>query len=148
MEKDKLIECPRCGGNACYEQQINDEVITWLCWGCGFTSSTLMTKESSTVNKALESSPELYKDLMYEDKKGFMWLPATITLPNQGMVFVDGTSKKDWKWAAAKAIPLQPGDKKVDENQTHKMDMKNVKYYGQKDFMEAAEYINMFSVGE
>lgn len=147
MEKDKLITCPRCGGNACYEQKINDEVTTWLCWGCGFTSSTLMLKKSSTVKTALETSPELYKDLMYEDKKGNIWLPATITLPNQGMVFVDGTNKKDWKWAAAKAVPLQPQDKKIDENQTHKMDMKNVKYFGQKDFMEAAEYINMFSVG-
>lgn len=147
MEKDKLITCPRCGGNACYEQKINDEVTTWMDWGCGFTSSTLMKKDSKTVRKALETSPELYKDLMYEDNKHYIWLPATIALPNQGMVFVDGTTKDNWKWAAAKTIPLQPGDKKIDENQTHKMDMQNVKYFGQKDFMEAADHINMFSVG-
>jgi len=146
MEKDKLITCRRCGSNACYEQQIDEEVTTWLCWGCGFTSSTLMTKNSSTVNKALESSPELYKDLMYQDKEGYIWLPSTISLPNQGMVFVDGTTKEHWKWAAVKAIPLEPGDKKVSENQTHKMDMNNVKHFKQKDFMEAADYINMFSV--
>ena len=144
---DKLVECKRCGGNACYEQKINEQVKTSLCWGCGFTTSTLMTKGSDIVKQALETSPELYKDLVYTDKDGLAWLPATITMPNSGMVFVDGTSKSDWKWAGVRAIPIQEGDKKVSEDQTHKMDMKNVKHFEQRDFMDAAGYINMFSVG-
>ena len=44
MGTDKLVVCARCGGNACYEQQINSEITTWLDWGCGFTTSTLMAK--------------------------------------------------------------------------------------------------------
>ena len=31
---DKLVDCTRCGGNACYEQVINEEVTTWMCMGC------------------------------------------------------------------------------------------------------------------
>ena len=143
---DKLIECKRCGGNACYEQKVNEQVTTWLCWGCGFTTSTLMTEGSEVVTQAVETSPELYKDLMHKDKDGLTWLPATLTLPNKGMVFVDGTSKSSWKWAGVQAIPLQEGDKKVSEDQTHKMDMKNVKHFEQKDFMEAADFIGMFKV--
>ena len=146
MGTDKLVVCARCGGNACYEQQINSEITTWLDWGCGFTTSTLMTEGSEIVKQAIETSPELYKDLMFKDTSGRIWLPATLTLPAKGMIFIDGTDKANWKWAGARAIPLQEGDKKVSEDQTHKMDMKNVKHFEQKDFMEAADYIGMFKV--
>jgi hypothetical protein len=143
---DKLVDCKRCGGNACYEQNVDENTTTWMCMGCGFTTSTLMSKDGEVVKNAVETSPELYKDIMFEDSDKRVWLPATITLPAKGMVFVDGTDKKDWKWAAVNAIPLQEGDKKVSEDQTHKMDMKNVKHFKQKDFMDALETIGFFSV--
>jgi hypothetical protein len=143
---DNLVDCKRCGGNACYEQNIDENTTTWMCMGCGFTTSTLMLKDGEVVKNAIETSPELYKDIMFEDSDKRVWLPATITLPAKGMVFVDGTDKKDWKWAAVNAIPLQEGDKKVSEDQTHKMDMKNVKHFKQKDFMDALETIGFFSV--
>lgn len=143
---DKLVECKRCGGNACYEQNIGEDITTWMCMGCGFTTSTLMTKDGEVVKNAIETSPELYKDLMFEDTDKRVWLPATITLPEKGMVFIDGANKQEWKWAAVKAIPLQEGDKKVSEDQTHKMDMKNVKHFEQKDFMDALENIGFYSV--
>ena len=148
VDKDQLVE-GAFGSNACYEQSFEhegQEIKTWLCFGSGFTTSTLMTKGSEVVNNALATSPELYKDLMHEDKNGRVWLPATITLPAKGMVFIDGTSKKDWKWAAVNAIPLQEGDKKVADDQTHKMDMKNVKHFKQNDFMDALETIGFFAV--
>ena len=143
---DKLVDCKRCGGNACYEQNIDEQTTTWMCMGCGFTTSTLMSKDGEVIKNAIETSPELYKDIMFEDSDKRVWLPATITLPAKGMVFVDGTDKKDWKWAAVNAIPLQEGDKKVAEDQTHKMDMKNVKHFKQKDFMDALETIGFFAV--
>lgn len=136
-QKDKLVTCPVCGGNACYEQYMEEEVITWLCWGCGFTSSTLLTKDSSIVKNTLETSPELYKDLMYTDEQGFLWFPATISVPEVGMIFVDGTSKKDWKWAAVKALQSE-------KNQAPKMDVQNIKHFERKDFMEAVDYLNLF----
>ena len=148
MNKDQLVEGP-FGSNACYEQVFElegKEVKTWLCFGSGFTTSTLMTKGSQAVNNALETSPELYKDLMFEDDKGRVWLPATITLPAKGMVFIDGTNKDDWQWAAVKAIPLQEEDTKVSNEQTHKMDMKNIKHYKRNDFMDAVEHIGMFQL--
>jgi len=143
---DQLVDCKRCGGNACYEQPINEQVTTWLCWGCGFTTSTLMTEKSELVTQAIETSPELYKDLMFMDSDKRVWLPSTLTLPAKGMVFVDGTDTDSWAWASVKAIPLQEGDKKVNEEQTHKMDMKNVRHFDQRNFMDAAEYIGMFEV--
>ena len=148
INKDQLVEGP-FGSNACYEQSFQhdgQDITTWLCFGSGFTTSTLMIKGSEIVQNAIETSPELYKDLMFEDKNERVWLPATITLPNSGMVFLDGTDKKNWKWAGVKAIPLQEGDKKISEDQTHKMDMKNVKHFSQRDFMDALEFIGFFNV--
>lgn len=145
---EKFVEGP-FGSNACLEQtftQNGTEITTWLCFGSGFTSSTLMTKGSETVTAALEISPELYKDLMFEDKEGKVWLPTTITLPNKGMVFIDGTAKKDWQWASVQAIPLQEGDRKIAEDQTHKMDMQNIKHFSQGDFMDALEHIGFFAL--
>jgi ribosomal protein L37E len=143
---EKLVECKRCGSNACLEQQVNEDVTTHLCMGCGFTTSTLMTEGSEVIKAALETSPELYKDLMFKDKDNFTWMPSTLTLPNKGMVFVDGTSKSNWRWAAVKAIPLQEGDKKVSKDQTHKMDMQNVTHYAERDYMDALEHIGFFAV--
>ena len=83
---------------------------------------------------------------MHKDSDGQIWFPSTLTVPTKGMVFVDGTNKNEWKWAAVRAIPLQEGDKKVADDQTHKMDMKNLKHYAERDFMDALEYIDFFAL--
>lgn len=151
IDKDQLVEGP-FGSNACYEQtfqQEGQEIKTWLCFGSGFTTSTLMTKGSKIVQDLVETSPELYKDLLHTDKQDRVWAPATISLPEKGMVFLDGTSKKVWQWAAVKSIPITNEDKetkKFPEDQTHKMDMANIKHFGQKDFMDALEYIDFYKV--
>lgn len=144
---ETMVVCPHCGGNACYEQQINEEVTTHFCFGCGFTSSTLMQTDSKLVKETLENSPELYKDLLYTDDLGKVWLPATITLPGKGMVFLDGTSKDNWKWSAVKAIEIVEEEKtNFPKGQTHKMDMKNAQMFDQRDFMDALEVIGFFDI--
>lgn len=151
INKDQLVEGP-FGSNACYEQVIvdgndNSTITTWLCFGSGFSSSTLMTEGSKTVADLLETAPELHKDLIHIDDKKRVWAPATITIPEKGMVFVDGTSKDDWKWAGVKAIEIPKEDlEKYPEGQTHKMDMKNAKQFSQKDFMDALEFIGFYQV--
>jgi hypothetical protein len=148
---DKLVTCKRCGGDACYEQQIDEKITTWLCMGCGFTTSTLMEGKSKVVRDALETSPELYKDLMYTDQDNRTWLPATITLPGKGMVFIDGTTKTSWQWSAVKALPLTEVEiesGRFPKEQTHRMDMKNAKLFGQKDFMDALEQIGFYDLDE
>lgn len=146
---ETMIVCPHCGGNACYEQQVNEEVTTHFCFGCGFTTSTLMEVNSKVVLDTLSNSPELYKDLMFTDKDSKVWFPSTMTLPGKGMVFVDGTSKENWQWAAVSAIEIAEEEKKnFPKDQTHKMDMKNISHFAQGDFMEALDKIGFFEVAE
>lgn len=147
--KDQLVECKRCKGNACYEQNIEENLQTWLCMGCGFTTSTVMNKGGQAHNNLLETSPELYKDLLFEDDTEKIWAPATITLPNKGMVFLDGSNKEQWQWAAVKSIPITEEDRKQKQfpkDQTHKMDMQNMKHFEQRDFMTALEHIDFYKV--
>lgn len=144
---DKLVECKRCGGNACYEQTINENTQTWLCMGCGFTTSTEMKKDSTVVDNILATSPELYKELLHEDSNGLIWAPSTITLPGKGMVFIDGTSTSDWQWTAVQSIPLTEEEKasgKYPKEQEFKMDMNTNKKYGQREFMDALEVIGFY----
>lgn len=144
---DNLVICKRCGGNACYEQKVNEDITTYLCMGCGFTTSTLLKEGSEQVENAIQTSPELYKDLIFKDQDELIWLPSTITLPEKGMVFIDGTSKTNWKWAAVKAVEITDEDrklKKFPEDQKFRMDMKNVSSYDQKNFMDALEIIGFY----
>ena len=150
MEQDKLVECNRCGGNACYEQNIDTTTKTWLCMGCGFTTSTKMLAESKLVADLLETQPELYRDLLFTDSTNKVWAPATLTLPGMGMVFIDGTSKENWGWTAVKAIELTEEEKSNNKHlkdQTHKMDMSNASKFGQREFMDACEVIGFFNIG-
>jgi len=151
LEQDKLVEGP-FGSNACYEQsfeQQGQQIKTWLCFGSGFTTSTLMTEGSKVVNDLIETSPELYKDLLHTDETKRVWAPATITLPEKGMVFLDGSSKKQWKWASVRSVLITKEERKTKNfpaDQTHKMDMKNIKHYEQNDFMTALENIDFYKV--
>ena len=152
IDKDKLVEGP-FGSNACYEQtfqQDGKDVTTWMCFGSGFTTSTLMEKDSVIVKNTLETSPELYKDLMHIDKNNRVWFPSTITLPAKGMVFADGTDKDNWKWAAVRAVELTKEEKdsgKFPKEQTHKMDMGNARYFeAKRQFMDALEVIGFYDV--
>ena len=147
MDKDQLVECGRCNGNACYEQVLSEKLTTWLCLGCGFTSSTELVKGSKVITDAIETSPELYKDLMFEDSNKQTWLPSTVTLPAKGMVFIDVTNKSNWKWSSVKAIEITEEERKIKQfpsDQTYRMDMKNSKQFGQKDFMDALDAMGFF----
>ena len=91
------------------------------------------------------------KDLLFTDDTKKVWAPATMTLPEKGMVFLDGTSEKEWKWAAVKAITITEEERKVKNfptNQTYKMDMPGIKHYGQREFMDALELIGFYEIGE
>jgi len=126
--KELLTICPRCSGNACHEAS-NEKFIVWSCFGCGFTAN------STTIDENLENienvMPQLYIDLKFKDDKGYNWYPSTVILEDKSMVFADGKSTEEWKWAGVKS-------------KDNKADMSTVKHFDEKDFMEALDYIGFF----
>ena len=102
------------------------------------------------MEEQMEILPELYKDLRHEDKTGQVWFPSTVNLPKQGMVFANGSTTENWKWAAVKAIEVTEEEKlkypipgKKDQYYKHRMDMTTMKQFEERDFMEALSYIGV-----
>jgi hypothetical protein len=149
MNKDNLGICPRCGSDACYENNLGADYKVYMCYGCGFTTNTLMTEDSEFLEEQLEVLPEVYKDLVYVDGEGLNWIPSTISLPEKGMIFVNGTSADKWNWSSVPAKELTEEElPNFPEGSTHKMDMKKVKHFDERDFIEAMDYIDMFNIIE
>jgi hypothetical protein len=127
--KEQLIDCLRCGGNACHEVS-NDKLTVWSCFGCGFTSNSTLTEEK--LEEVESVVPQLYKDLRFQDEKGLYWYPSTVILEDKSMIFADGGNKDEWKWAAV-------------QSKEGKADMETVKHFEEKEFIEALDYIDFFT---
>ena len=148
---DNLVLCERCGSDACYVTEVNETIKNHFCYGCGFQSSTVMTANSEFLKEQMETLPNLYKELMGEDESGKVWMPTSVNVPSQGMVFANGKNSSNWKWAAVKAIPVKeeektkyPNPHKKGEYYEWRMDMETLKEFEENDFIEALEYIGVF----
>ena len=126
--KEQLINCPRCGGDACHEVS-NDKLTIWSCFGCGFTSNSTLTEDK--LEEVETVIPQLYKDLKFKDENGYYWYPNSVMLEDKSMVFADGKSIEEWKYAGV-------------QSKDGKADMTTIQYFEEKEFMEALDYIGFF----
>ena len=145
---DNLIICDRCGSDACYVDEVNQDIKTYFCYGCGFQTNSLMKEGEVFFERQLEVLPELYRDVMFKDEEEKYWFPTTINIPNQGMVFYNGTNKENAKWAAVKAVKVKEEEKEKypikgqpGKYYEFRMDMTTMKPYEMKEFMDALTYI-------
>jgi len=152
IEKDKLVVCEKCGGDACYVQEVTADISIKQCFGCGYSSNSLMIEGSEFYELQIESLPELHKDLMWmnPDTRN-IWIPQTVNIPDKGMVFANGNTKDNWRWTAVQAVPVKEEERekypipgKENEYYSMRMDMGTKKDFREKDFIEALDYIGMF----
>jgi hypothetical protein len=147
---DNLTICSHCGSDACYVVENSPTIKTYSCFGCGFTTNSLMKDGEEFYEQQLEVLPELHKDVMFEDENGLKWFPTTISLPTQGMVFYNGTNKENAKWAGVLAVEVKEEEKekypikgKSNEFYKWRMDMSTLKEFGMREFIDALEYIKV-----
>ena len=144
---DNLTTCDRCGSDACYVQEVNQDVKLHFCYGCGFQANTAMKRDSEFLQQQMEVLPELYKELMGEDENGTIWMPSVVNIPEKGMVFADGSNGQNWRWAAVKATLMSEEEKtkfkEKGKKYDYKMDMTTITHYPERDFMEALSYIGV-----
>ena len=155
MSIDKMVVCDRCGSDCCYVQEVNHEVKNYQCYGCGFITNSLLVEGSQFFEDQMELLPSLYKELMGEDKNGKIWMPSTVNMPSLGMIFANGKSGANWKWAAVLAVPVKDEEKekypipnKEGEFYEWRMDMETMKEFDECDYLEALDYIGIFSAEE
>ena len=144
---DNLTTCERCGSDACYVQEVNQDVKLYFCYGCGFQANTAMKRDSEFLQQQMEVLPELYKELMGEDENGIIWMPSVVNIPDKGMVFADGTNGQNWAWAAVKATLMSEEEKtkfkEKGKEYDYKMDMTTLQHFAERDFIEALSYIGV-----
>jgi hypothetical protein len=144
---DNLTTCERCGSDACYVQEVNEQVKLYFCYGCGFQANTAMKRDSEFLQQQMEVLPELYKELMGEDEKGTIWMPSVVNIPDKGMVFADGVNSQQWQWAAVKATLMSEEEKikfkEKGKEFDYKMDMTTLRHFPEREFIEALTYIGV-----
>ena len=98
----------------------------------------------------MKTLPELYRDLRFEHENGQIWFPSTVNLTEQGMIFANGSSTKNWAWAAVKSKEVKEEEKekypipgKKGKYYKHRMDMATIKQFKERDFIEALSYIGV-----
>jgi hypothetical protein len=151
MQHEEIINCPKSGGDLCYKVQVAPEIYNYLSLSCGFWTNSFMTEDHEFYMQQMETLPELYKDLAWTDPEtGLIWLPNTINNLEQGMVFANGTNTSNWSWAAVKAIEIPEEDRKnhpipgkKGEFMKYRMDMKNMKSFKERDYIDALSYIGV-----
>jgi hypothetical protein len=144
---DNLTTCTRCDSDACYVQEVNEQVKLYFCYGCGFQANSVMTRDSEFLQQQMETLPELYKELMGEDENGLIWMPSVVNIPDKGMVFADGTNGSNWRWAAVKATLMSEEEKakfkEKGKEYDYKMDMTTLTHFSERDFIDALSYISV-----
>jgi len=147
---DNLINCLKCSSDACYVEEINQDIKTYMCYGCGFISNSLMKEGETFLEEQVSILPELYKDLLFTDNEGKVWMPSTINVPDKGMIFANGNNIRNWKWAAVKSVPVTQEEQskypipgKPGQFYKNRMDMSTMKEFGERDFMDALTYIDV-----
>jgi hypothetical protein len=151
MQHEEIITCPKSGGDLCYKAQVAPEIYNYMSLSCGFWTNSFMTEDHEFFKQQIETLPELYKDLAWKDPETeLIWLPNTINQPELGMVFANGSDASNWKWAAVKAIEIPEEDRlnhpipgKPGEFMKYRMDMKNMKSFEERDYIEALSYIGV-----
>lgn len=144
---DKFTTCHKCGSQLCYSY-IFDDITTYNCMNCGFTTNSLMKLDTEKYKEIYEKLPELYKDLCYTDNDNYVWIPMVINHPKQGIVFVDGSSIDDWCWTAVLEVPIPEEEKfrfpipgKQGEFYSHKIDMNTKQQFPRDQFVGGLLYI-------
>jgi hypothetical protein len=151
MQHEEIINCPKSGGDLCYKMQVAPEVYNYMSLSCGFWTNSFMIEGHDFYMQQMETLPELYKDLAWVDPETkLVWLPNTINVPDKGMIFANGSNISSWGWAAVKAIEIPEEDRekhpipgKPGEFMKYKMDMKNMKMFEERDYIEALSHIEI-----
>ena len=139
---DNLVKCPHCEAEMCYEYH-NPHYIQWMCFNCGYGSTSHMVKDSDFVKSSKEVLPELIKDLEFTDENDFVWYPSTINVPEKGILFPNGNNKDNWMWAVAPLTLIKKEEKsRFPKKQTHKVDLNNMQYFPREEFARAVTTLN------
>jgi len=140
--ENNLINCP-CGfSDACLENKF-ENFTTKFCFSCGFETNSNWVEDSDIVKQSLESTAEIVKDICFVDESNQVWFPRVMKT-NTHMVFVDGTSENDWRWAVVDLVEGEVKTKTKTKKEL-KPNMDTLKHFDPKNFIDVLDYIGYFT---
>jgi hypothetical protein len=140
---ERVIDCPICyDADACFED-IQEEFNSYMCFNCGFMSSTYYTVDNGDM---IEGSSKLVEDLKFFDKKReIYWYPSVLNMGPKGVIFPEG-SIEEWVWKYAKVVEIPEKEQKQypildkdEEFYKEKLDVENAETFGQYEFLDACK---------
>ena len=141
---ERKITCPNClNSERCFEEDVNqiEQFKSYMCFNCGFTSNSSFSENSDTLNKLLENSTELVKQVsLFDYDRKITWVPTTLNMGKLGIIYPEGT-KDNWMWKFARVRELTEEEKKDPKygGHEHTLDMNNADEYSQYEFLQACK---------
>ena len=138
-----VIDCPICyDADSCFED-IQKEFKSYMCFNCGFMSSSYYTKDG--VHE-VDGTSKLVEELkFFDENREIYWYPSVVNMGPKGIIFPEGDIKNwVWKYAEVVKIPEEEQDQypvpgKDGENYKEKLDVNNATEYGQYEFLAACK---------
>ena len=140
---ERVIDCPVCyDTDSCFED-IQEEFQSYMCFNCGFMSSSYYTKDG--VHE-VDGTSKLVEELkFFDENREIYWYPSVVNMGPKGIIFPEGDIKNwVWKYAEVVEIPKKEQEQypildKEGEFYTEKLDVENAETFGQYDFLEACK---------
>jgi len=157
--QEKKITCPHCGSSNCFQEdhEIQDKIVeSFLCMGCGYTTTSVNTTDSEFIKQFEDTCPQLFKDIKFTDPKtGYIWYPTVLNFPEHGLVFPDGADAFDWKWRAMPIVPVSEDEKEKypipgEEGKFYesRVDVDSSKLFERNQFQDACKFLNIIQTVE
>ena len=152
QEQPEKIVCKHCGQHTCYKENTElpdgSKATSYMCVSCGYTTTSLNTDGSPTIQQYEETTAKLIKDLRWVDDKNLVWYPIVLNFPNVGIIFPDGNSKLDWWWTTAPSVDVSEEEKEKypipgSDSQYYKkrVDMTQKEKFASTQFNDACKHV-------
>ena len=138
------IKCPVCfDEKSCFEEFVKEQNLkSYLCFHCGFTSNSFYSKESKERLNQIETTSQLVRKLeFFDEEREIYWYPSVVNMGPKGIIFPEGDIK-NWVWKYAKVVEVEENEKypipgEEGEFYESKLDVENAEIFGQYKFLDA-----------
>ncbi len=149
--KQKKILCPKCNSNNCFEEIYpNTDIIGYLCYSCGYTSTSKFKPGSDIEIQAIKSQPDFIRNNVFYDKeRDINWYMAVVQTTN-GTIFPE-PDENNWHWTYApikeileKDLEAYPIPGKTGSFYSHRLAIEEGIKYDNTDFLSACKKLGIF----
>ena len=85
---EKKITCPVCNAEKMCIEESQGDLISYMCFRCGFMSDNRFTENSLEITDLENRSPKLIKELRFlDEEREIYWFPSILNMGAQGMIY-------------------------------------------------------------